>query len=80
MTNRLHAVADADGRPLRVFMTAGQVRDDTGPAALPGSLAQSIWPLANHGHDAGRFRDALKDKGVKPCTPGRKSLGRPCEA
>ena len=29
------------------------------------------------GYDADWFRDALKDKGIKPCIPGRKSRGKP---
>ena len=29
------------------------------------------------GYDADWFRDALKDEGIKPCIPGRKSHGRP---
>ena len=34
MNTKLHAVTDADGRPIRFFMTAGQVSDYTGAAAL----------------------------------------------
>jgi predicted oxidoreductase len=30
MNTKLHAVADANGRPLSFFMTAGQVSDYTG--------------------------------------------------
>jgi hypothetical protein len=38
MNTKLHAISDADGRPLSFFMTAGQVSDYTGAAALhPGS-------------------------------------------
>ena len=33
MNTKLHAVTDADGRPIRFFMTAGQVSDYTGAAA-----------------------------------------------
>jgi transposase len=32
MNTKLHAVTDADGRPIRFFMTAGQVSDYTGAA------------------------------------------------
>ena len=35
MNTRLHAVTDADGRPIRFFMAAGEVSDDTGAAARP---------------------------------------------
>tara|TARA_B000000460_G_scaffold218461_1_gene168946 strand:- start:164 stop:553 length:390 start_codon:yes stop_codon:yes gene_type:complete len=77
MNTKLHAVADADGRPIRFFMTAGQVSDYTGAAALLGSLPKADWLLADRGYDADWFREALKDKGIKPCIPGRKSRGKP---
>jgi len=34
MNTKLHAVTDARGRPLRFFITAGQMSDYTGAAAL----------------------------------------------
>ncbi|TGD60049.1 IS4/IS5 family transposase, partial [Tabrizicola sp. WMC-M-20] len=77
MNTKLHAVTDADGRPIRFFMTAGQVSDYTGAAALLSSLPKAEWLLADRGYDADWFRDALKDKGIKPCIPGRKSRGKP---
>jgi transposase len=58
-------------------MTAGQVNDYTGAAALLGSLPKAEWLLADRGYDATWFRDALKDKGIKPCIPGQKSSGKP---
>lgn len=77
MNTKLHAVTDAKGRPLCFFMTAGQVSDYTGVAALLGSLPKAAWLLADRGYDADRFREALKDKGIKPFIPGRKSRGKP---
>lgn len=35
------------------------------------------WLLAYRGYDADWFREALKDKGIKLCIPGRKSRGKP---
>ncbi|WP_438671752.1 IS5 family transposase [Pseudogemmobacter sonorensis] len=63
--------------PDPLLMTAGQISDYTGAAALLGSLPKAEWLLADRGHDADWFRDALKDKGIKPCIPGRKSRSRP---
>lgn len=57
-------------------MTAGQVSDYMGAAALLGSLPGAEWLIADRGYDADWFRDALKDKGIKPCIPGRKSRGK----
>ena len=77
MNTKLHAVTDTAGRPIRFFMTAGQVSDDTGAAALPGGLPPADWLLADRGYDADWFREALNDKGIKPCIPGRKSRAKP---
>lgn len=57
-------------------MTAGQVDDYTGAAVLLDRLPAAEWLITDRGHDAGRFRDALQDKGIKPCIPGRKSRGK----
>lgn len=61
--------ATAEGRPLPLFVTAGQVRDHRGAWALGGRL-----PAVD------RFRDALHDKGGRAGIPGRKlrrtSMGR----
>ena len=50
-------------------MTAGQVSDYTGAAALLGSLPKAEWLLADRGYDADWFREALKDKGIQPLHP-----------
>lgn len=72
MNTKLHAVSDAKGRPIRFFMSVGQVSDYTGAAALLGSLPTADWMLADRGYDADWFREALKDKGIRACIPGRK--------
>ena len=69
MNTKWHAVTDTEGRPLRFFMTAGQVSDYTGATALLGSLPKAEWLLADRGYDADWFRVASKDKGIKPCIP-----------
>ena len=77
MNTKLHAVTDANGRPLSFFMTAGQVSDYIGAAALLDELPKAQWLLADRGYDADWFRDALQEKGIKPCIPGRKSRNEP---
>lgn len=52
---KLHAVTNAKGRPLTFVMTAGQVSDFTGAAALLGGLPKSEWLLADRGYDADWF-------------------------
>ncbi len=41
MNTKLHTIADANGRPLCFFMTAGQVSDYTGAAALLDDLPKA---------------------------------------
>ncbi len=48
MNTKLHAVTDANGRPISFFMTAGQVSDYTGAAALLDSLPKAQRMLADH--------------------------------
>jgi transposase len=58
-------------------MTAGQVSDYTGAAALLDGLPKTDWLLGDRGYDADWFRDALEEKGITPCIPGRKSRTKP---
>jgi|TARA_R110002126_G_scaffold180739_1_gene329537 transposase len=73
MNTKLHAVTDTLGRPVRFFITAGQVSDYTGAAALMKGLPQADWLLADRGYDANWFRKGFIDKGICPCLLGRKS-------
>ncbi|WP_294288266.1 IS5 family transposase [uncultured Sphingomonas sp.] len=77
MNTKLHAVADANGRPLSFFMTAGQVSDYTGAAALLDDMPKAQWLLGDSGSDADWFRDALEAKGLQPCMLGRRSRNEP---
>jgi len=77
MNTKLHAVTDAIGRPITFFMSAGQVSDYTGAAALLRELPEADWLIADRGYDADWFRDTLKDREIKPCIPGRKQRKSP---
>ncbi len=77
MNTKLHATCDSAGRPLSLFITAGQVSDYTGARALLASLPDVDWLLADRGYDADWFRKALKDKVIRACIPGRKSRKKP---
>src|SRR5690606_37465631 len=72
MNTKLHAICDSHGRPLNLFVTAGQVSDYIGARALLNSLPSVDWLLGDRGYDADWFREALEDKGIRVCIPGRK--------
>jgi len=73
MNMKVHAITDRIRRVIRFFITAGQVSDYTGAIAMVTSLPADDWLLGDRGYDANWFREALVDKGITPCIPGRKS-------
>ncbi len=85
MNTKLHAICDnepwcaigsstmANGRPLNLFVTAGQISDCIGARALLSSLPDVDWLLGDRGYDADWFREALQDKGIRACIPAGNS-------
>jgi len=71
MNTKLQAVIDTIGQPIRLFMTAGQASDYTRARALMASLPAADWLSGDRGYDVDWVREALVDKGIKPCIPGR---------
>ena len=67
MNSKLHAVTD--GRPVRFFMSAGQVSDYTGAAVLIVSLPDADGLLADRGYNTDWFREALQTRGPRPASP-----------
>ena len=57
-------------------MSAGQVNDDTGAAALLGDLPNKEWLLADWGHDADWLREALEDRGIQVCMSYSPKMGQ----
>jgi len=55
MNTKLHAVCDTSGRPIRFFMSAGQVSDYAGAAALLSSRLRAEWLLGDRVYDADCF-------------------------
>jgi len=66
MNTKRHAVAEANGRRLSFFMTAGQVSDYTGAAAMLDDMPEGQWLLGDRGYDAASLRDALHAKASSP--------------
>ena len=77
MNTKLHAICDSQGRPLDLFVTAGQVSDYIGARALLSSLPTVKSLLGDRGYDADWLREALQDKGIQACIPSRKQRKTP---
>jgi len=67
LNSKLHAVCDSEGRPRCLFLTAGQVSDYIGAAAMLASLPPTNALLADKGYDADWLRDALADRKIEAC-------------
>jgi len=77
MNTKLHAICDSQGRPIDLFVTAGQVSDYIGARAMLSGLPDVKWLLGDRGYDADWFREVLQDKGIRACIPGRKERNKP---
>lgn len=73
MNSKLHVVCDGKGRPIQMYLSAGQTSDFTGAAGLLSTLPAAKALLADRGYDADWFRNALIDKGIEPCIPSKKN-------
>ncbi len=71
MNTKLHALADANGRSLSFFMTAGQVSDYTGAAALLEDMPSAQWLLGDH---------ATNRSGMTSAVTGVAAASRSCSA
>jgi len=73
LNSKLHVLADAKGRPIHMFLSAGQTSDYIGARALLPTIPQAGAPLADRGYDADWFRNALIELGISPCIPSKLS-------
>lgn len=75
LNSKLHVVADAGRRPIRLFLSAGHLSDDVGATALVSSLPDAKVLIADRRYDADWLRSALADRSIAariPCRTSRK--------
>ena len=77
LNSKLHAVCDEQGRPRVLLLTEGQVSDYKGAATMLPAMPAAPVLIADRGYDADWFRQALRDRGTRPCIPGRAGRSRP---
>jgi transposase len=74
LTSKIHMLADALGRPLRLILTGGQVHDIvTAPALLEGIDGGAV--IADKAYDSNHLRQLIANAGmlaVIPSIPSRK--------
>ncbi|GGE86932.1 hypothetical protein GCM10011317_50040 [Niveispirillum cyanobacteriorum] len=56
LTSKIHALVDAEGRPVHLRLTAGQVADCTKADALTKDLGEGAILLADKGYDSNAIR------------------------
>ena len=54
---------------MALFLSAGQISDYTGAAALLGTMPAAKVLLADKGYDADWLREALADRKIETCIP-----------
>jgi transposase len=72
LNSKLHAVVDAKGRPIGMYLSAGQTSDYIGARALLDALPPAGVLLADRGYDADWYRNALIARDIEPCIPSRR--------
>lgn len=60
------------GRPIGIFLTAGQASDYIGARALLSSLPAAKVLLVGRDYDADWFHNVLIERKTQPCIPSRK--------
>ena len=56
LTSKIHALVDADGRPVALRLTGGQVHDSQEAEALLDAMPEGATLLADKGYDSNAIR------------------------
>ena len=64
LTTKIHAVVDAEGRPIALKLTAGQVHDGRSAADMLASVGAGDILLADRAHDSDALRLDIAARGA----------------
>lgn len=67
LTTKIHALVDADGRPILLKLTAGQAHDGRPAADMLETVQAGNILLADRAYDSDRLRQDLKAVGAWGC-------------
>ena len=73
LTTKIHALVDADGRPIRIALTPGQAHDGTAAGALLANLSPGAILLADRAYDSNAIRQQAKDQDVWANIPPKRN-------
>jgi transposase len=72
LTTKIHTLADAQGRPIRFILTAGQAHDvTTVPDLLGGQDARGV--IADRAYDTNAVRGLIAERGAEAIIPSTRS-------
>jgi len=71
LTSKIHALVDADGRPVALRLTGGQVHDSQEAEALLEAMPEGATLLADKGYDSNAIREVAARKNVWANIPSR---------
>jgi transposase len=64
LTTKIHALVDAEGRPIRLKLTQGQAHDGLSARDMLDSLGAGTTLIADRAYDANWLREAMAERGV----------------
>ena len=73
LSSKIHAVADARGRPVLLLLTSGTTSDYTGAEVMSDDFPLAKYFLGDRGYDATWLRELLQEMGMEPCIKPRKN-------
>jgi transposase len=77
LTNKIHAVVDTNGLPVRLVLTAGEAHDNRLAGKLLSRLESGTTLLADRGYDADWIRALAAERGVWANIPPRCNRNEP---
>lgn len=73
LTTKIHALVDAEGRPLRLVLTPGQAGDAPVGAALLDDIDRGAILIADRAYDTNAIREGAAERGIWANIPPRVS-------
>jgi transposase len=64
LSTKIHALVDAEGRPIRISLTPGQAHDGTAADALLKDLKPGAILLADKAYDSNAIREQAQEQNV----------------